>query len=87
MEEPTNPDFTREYKFHDPPMAIRANPRSCFFCNHCTDIFYDWNGPYGWACEKHQCTEDDEGPVEKGLLGQCQDFFETEESSEDDRRS
>lgn len=26
---------------------------SCVFCNHCTDIFYDYtNGPYMFLCEK-----------------------------------
>ena len=23
----------------------------CFWCKHCTDIFYDYKGPYALICE------------------------------------
>ena len=29
-----------------------APKKSCLFCAHCTDIFYDFtNGPYMWYCD------------------------------------
>ena len=23
----------------------------CFWCKHCTDIIYDYHGPYAWICD------------------------------------
>lgn len=28
-----------------------APARSCFFCEHCTDVFFDHGGPYMLCCE------------------------------------
>ena len=25
----------------------------CLFCCHCTDVYYDWNGPYATICDKN----------------------------------
>ena len=30
---------------------LTADERSCFFCDHCTDIFWDTKGPYMFFCE------------------------------------
>ena len=51
-----------------------AHPKACFFCDHCTDIFYDWNGPYMFICQKDHNDE-----IERGLEGKCPDFYETTE--------
>lgn len=33
---------------------VTANEKSCFFCKHCTDIFFDYtNGPYMFICNKN----------------------------------
>ena len=50
-----------------------AHPKACFFCDHCTDIFVDWDGtPYMFVCIKDHGTE-----IERGLEGKCPDFYET----------
>ena len=53
---------------------IPDDPKACFFCDHCTDIFYDWNGPYMFICQKDHNDE-----IERGLEGKCPDFYETTE--------
>ena len=42
--------------------SVEAHPRSCFFCDHLTDIFWDYtNGPYLFITDDdchhldHQC--------------------------------
>lgn len=25
--------------------------KDCLLCKHCTDVWYDWNGPYMTLCE------------------------------------
>ena len=52
------------------PRGIIAHPRSCFFCDNCTDIFYDSDGPYMWFCRK-------DGDTELGVSGKCE-YFEEE---------
>lgn len=45
--------------------------RSCLFCDYCTDVYLDWNGPYGFICSigKDVCC---------GCIGECE-FFECDE--------
>ena len=31
--------------FRGPGYAVKAHPKSCFFCQHLTDIFYDYTKP------------------------------------------
>lgn len=72
-------ELTRIYK--GPGYTVKAHPKSCFFCQHLTDIWWDYtNGPYMFMCEKRQMTEDsDEDPIEIGMHGNCPDFMESEE--------
>ena len=53
----------------DSGMAWRCHPKNCVFCDNCTDIWYDSNGPYVIECTKNlsQAT---------GLKGQCKYFKE-----------
>ena len=51
----------------------KAHPRSCLFCDHCTDIYWDYtNGPYMVCC-------DIEGDTMLGSRGECGFFFEESE--------
>ena len=61
--------------------TVKAHPRSCFFCEHLTDIFWDYtNGPYVFFCEqRHMDSPDDPNPIEQGMRGECEDFVEVEE--------
>lgn len=53
--------------------TVLAHPRSCFFCRHCTDIFYDYtNGPYMFICD----IDSTSAQIESGLRGECGDFEE-----------
>ena len=66
-------------KFQCEYYTIYARPNSCFFCDNCNDIFYDYrNGyasPYMWLCDKGNDTE-------VGMMGKCQDFYEDAEQTE-----
>lgn len=64
-------EFTREYKCEY--YSIKAHPRSCFFCDNCLDILFDYtNGPYMFICTKQVATR-------TGLLGKCDQFIEGDE--------
>ena len=65
-------EATREYRCDE--YAVMAHPKACFFCDHCTDIFYAWNGPYMFICQKDHNDE-----IERGLEGKCPDFYESNE--------
>ena len=66
-------------KFQCEYYTVYARPNSCFFCDNCHDIFYDYiNGyayPYMWLCDKGNDTE-------VGMMGKCQDFYEVAEQTE-----
>jgi len=50
--------------------SVMAPERSCFFCRHCTDIFFDYtHGPYLFICREGVNTSN-------GLKGQCNLFKE-----------
>lgn len=52
------------------PYEVKAHERSCFFCKHCTDIFYDYaHGPYMFLCVKEQ-------NITNGLMGKCSEFID-----------
>ena len=56
----------KEYKCEYYSVQVAEN--SCFFCQHCTDIFFDYtNGPYMFICDKDADTM-------KGYDGQCKLF-------------
>ena len=46
-----------------------CHPKSCVFCDNCSDIWYDSNGPYMISCNKGL-------PEEIGIKGQCKYFTE-----------
>lgn len=48
--------------------------KACIFCKHCTDIYYDSRGPYGFACELDPKLEN--GLTDKGIIGVCELFEE-----------
>lgn len=51
--------------------TVMAHPKSCFFCEHCTDIIYDYsNGPYMFICNNNI----DSDHIELGLKGMCDNF-------------
>lgn len=60
-----------------------ARSNSCFFCKHCTDIFWDYtNGPYMFFCDEmksgikeDECEYNDQ-LIENGLSGNCELFKE-----------
>ena len=63
-------EATREYQCG--LYVIDAHPRSCFFCDHCTDIFCEWSGkPYKLICNKGHESDD-------GIQGKCKDFQESD---------
>jgi hypothetical protein len=58
----------KEYKCEYYSVQVAEN--SCFFCQHCTDIFFDYtNGPYMFIC-------DEDADTMKGYDGQCKLFKE-----------
>ena len=60
--------------YHGSDYQVRAHKRSCFFCQRCTDIFWDYtHGPYMFVCA---IDEDGEMVWEKGLQGTCDGFIE-----------
>ena len=68
----------REYKCDDPigpGVVVRAPERACVFCEHCTDVFWDYtNGPYWLLCDIHNDVVEVDGP-----WGNCPDFQEDKE--------
>ena len=73
--EPDDPKL-REYILEDLPncgFRILTLPNTCFFCEKCTDIFWDYsNGPYMFTCEEEQKIDVD--LVKEGLIGDCKYF-------------
>ena len=47
----------------------KFNVADLLFCDNCTDIWYDWNGPYMIMCNKDL-------PTDVGFKGQCKEFIE-----------
>ena len=57
-----------ECKFY----SVMAHERSCLFCTHCTDVFWDYSsGPYMFIC-------DADGDTQDGMSGDCDGFVEEE---------
>lgn len=49
-----------------------SHERSCFFCKHCTDIFYDYtHGPYMFYCELGLDGIDEPNYIELAFQGKC----------------
>ena len=50
--------------------TVMAPPTCCLFCDHCTDVFWDFsNGPYMFLCNAGMDTDD-------GAAGRCAGFSE-----------
>lgn len=65
-----NPEHTRHYDrtLNGVTVNVWARPKSCFFCEHCTDIFVDLDGsPYLWFCELEKDIDD-------GMYERCENF-------------
>ena len=63
-------DFTKIYECDE--YKCDAHPRGCLFCQHCTDVWWDYtNGPYMFMCEL-QTEEHD--PTAHGIYGECKHF-------------
>ena len=48
-------------------ITVKAHERSCLFCEHCTDIFYDSQGIYLTICAK-------DADIYEGASGDCSQF-------------
>ena len=50
--------------------TVFAHSKACLFCDHCTDIFWDYtNGPYMICCELELDSQN-------GFRGECPSFKE-----------
>lgn len=58
--------------------SVWADKRSCFFCDHLTDIWWDYtNGPYMFRCARgHDDALADPDGIRRGMRGECPDFTE-----------
>lgn len=66
----------RVYEPSDAPYRVITKKNTCFFCDHLTDIFWDYsNGPYMFVCDIDEEIND-------GLAGNCVKFEETGEENE-----
>lgn len=55
--------------------TVTAPAKSCLFCDHCTDIIWDFShGPYAFMCDTVTDTR-------KGMSGECDSFLEDKEAS------
>ena len=45
--------------------------KTCVFCEHCTDIYYDSHGPYMICCELSKQNAD-----KHNIDGTCDDFID-----------
>lgn len=70
----------RLFVFED-GLEVWCPEKSCIFCKHCTDIFYDSSGPYGFACKLDLMGEKD--LFDKGYVGECELFKDGVEGEEE----
>lgn len=68
----SNPDEVKRYECDE--YIVYAYPETCFFCEHCTDIFFDYtNGPYWLICDLF--LEKNTAPVIRNEI-RCKDFVD-----------
>jgi len=68
----------------EPGFSVWCPDKSCAFCKHCNDLFYDYtSGPYMFLCDEDQNGELDMTDV--GCIGKCDRFVEDEEIEERNR--
>lgn len=66
--------MARKYKLTNDLFVMCENDKDCVFCDHCTDIFWDFsNGIYGIVCELEKEQVD----------GKCEFFVEEQNSDEE----
>lgn len=74
----------RIYTLHDFFGNVKVKVKQdkcCLFCDHCTDVFWDYeNGPYWVVCEL-----DNEHQKEHNAQGKCENFIESEDDVYDKR--
>lgn len=54
---------------------------SCLFCEHCSDIFYDWDGPYAYGC---RYGVDPNDPIQTAIFRydeECEHFKEEQDET------
>lgn len=70
-------------------IAVMAPENSCYFCDHCHDIFYDEDGPYAFGCDIENKpeiaffdkVENTIGHAHFGLVVDCKNFKEEADES------
>lgn len=66
----------REYEL-EPGFKVGAHKRSCLFCRHCSDVWWDhMNGPYMFLCEFDDIPCGKEHDPERSFVGECPAFEE-----------
>ena len=84
-----NKDKMAPYTIRSFPMkghTFMVHKTSGFFCKHCTDVFYDTDGPYMLMCDILKDTPEGKEMWDgdgKCWTGECE-RFEPEEKFEDD---
>ena len=75
-------DFKSDY------YKAQAPDRSCFFCKHCTDVFYDWDGPYAFSCDCFEESDTDKGILvsQFGLAVNCVKFEPDDEEEPNEQK-
>ena len=68
------PEGLTTYKCDEDGSSWLVGTKSCFCCKHCTDVWLDWYGPYGFICTKGK-------NICAGCIEECSHF---EEDPEDD---
>lgn len=67
------------------PLRVK-NDKDCIFCKHCTDIIYDFHGPYMWFCELNRSECDAykaDGTRRLPEEHTCENFEDSEENCRD----
>ena len=77
----------REYEL-EPGFKVGAHKRSCLFCRHCSDVWWDHtNGPYMFLCDYDNVDlpepKEKEHDPERSFAGECPAFEEEESYREE----
>lgn len=75
-----------DYKIYEiePGFKVGAHKRSCLFCRHCRDLWWDYtNGPYMFLCDFDDVEPEGTGhDPHRSFVGECP-AFEGEDGGED----
>ena len=61
------PDGFTTYHVNDTNRDYLTLCNSCLCCDHCTDVYLDYSGPYGFICTKGE-------DIWSGMIGSCLHF-------------